>query len=460
VRRRPWQEGSPQERPSGGERGRGVGAARPVAGAPSSQGSRPEARAPRARALPPLPEPAAPPPVLGPDGRELLAVAGMGPDELSRLLEGWGEPSYRGRQLFTWLQARAEADFLAMTPLPLALRRRLAEEAVASSLTPIARLVDRHDGTVKYLFRLADGETVETVLMRYRYGWTVCVSSQVGCRMGCRFCASTLGGLKRNLAAHEMVEQVLAVQRDLRDPARRRDPELFPVPEEPGEWADEEQEEEPEGELGEGEEGGDDQRFARVRRVVVMGMGEPMENLPAVLRFLRILHEPDGVAIGWRHMTVSTAGVVPGIDALAEERLPITLAVSLHAPNDELRDRLMPLNHRYPIAQVLEACRRYVARTHRRLTFEYVLIAGVNDLPEHARELARLIRDLRCHVNLIPWNPVPERDFRPSPPEAVARFRGLLQGAGIPVTVRRQLGLGVEGACGQLRRRLVPAGQP
>ena len=351
--------------------------------------------------------------------------------------------------------------------------------------TLLARQADPVDGTVKYLFRLGDGHTVETVLMRYRYGYTACISSQVGCRMGCRFCASTIGGLTRNLSPGEMVEQLLAVNRDLADPTRRGDVRLFPVPSpdvlaagphragthrsaenrvgqtvsdrrvpaadcapaapDPGSLSSQS-----------GSGSGDrapEAGWDRVSRLVVMGMGEPLENLEAVLSFLRVAHELEGAGIGWRHMTVSTSGLVPGIEALAACALPITLAVSLHAPNDELRDFLVPVNRRYPLAALLPACRAYVERTHRRLTFEYVMISHVNDLAEHARELTKLLRGLQCHVNLIPLNPVRERDLHCSTPEAMERFRAVLHGAGIPATVRRQLGLTIDAACGQLRRR-------
>jgi 23S rRNA (adenine2503-C2)-methyltransferase len=390
--------------------------------------------------LAPLP----PPPVwggpVGPDGQPLADLKGMLPSELESLMVSWGEPGYRGRQLFSWLYAAEATSFDSATALPLSLRERLAAQATLRVAELVERRADPVDGTVKYLFRLGDGQTVETVLMRYRHGYTACVSSQVGCRMGCRFCASTLGGLQRNLAASEMVEQVAALNRDLADPRRRHDRALFPVP------ADREEDD-----AHRGGSGGD--RFDRVSRIVVMGMGEPLENLDALLTFLRVVHEADGPGIGWRHMTVSTSGLVPGIDALAAADLPITLAVSLHAPNDELRDTLVPVNRRFPLRELLAACRRYVARTHRRITFEYVMIGGVNDLPEHARELGRLVRDFPAHVNLIPLNPVPERDLEPSPPEAVARFRQLLAGAGVQCTVRRQLGVSIDAACGQLRRR-------
>jgi 23S rRNA (adenine2503-C2)-methyltransferase len=406
--------------------------------------------APPRRTLRPLPPPRTWRPPTGPDGQPLIDVKGMLPAELGALCASWGEPAYRGRQLFAGLHGRGARTFGAITVLPTPLRRRLEAVATPQVFRLLARRADPADGTVKYLFGLDDGETVETVLMRYRFGYSACVSSQVGCRMGCRFCASTIGGRVRNLTAGEMAEQVVALNRELGDARLRGDPEAFP----PGDGADAAEGDPAAGPPGPGA------RFDRVGRVVVMGMGEPLENLEAVLRFLRLIHEPEGCGIGWRHMTVSTSGLVAGIDALAEARMPVTLAVSLHAPNDELRDRLVPLNRRHPLAELLAACRRYVRATGRRITFEYVLLGGVNDLPEHARELARLLRGLQCHINLIPYNPVPERPFRASTPAATERFRGLLRGAGVPATVRRQLGLGIDAACGQLRRREAPAHAP
>ncbi len=346
----------------------------------------------------------------------------MLPDELTGVLAAQGEPAYRARQLFAWIHGRGARGFDEMTSLPRSLRERLAEIADLGLLTPVSRQEDPRDGTVKFLLRLNDdaGNTVETVRMTYSYGYSACVSSQVGCHIGCRFCASSIGGLIRNLTAAEMIEQLILLNRDL----AVRDPQ------------------------------------ARIARVVIMGMGEPMENLTEVLRFLRLAHEPEGCGIGWRHMTVSTSGLVPGIEALAAEDLPITLAVSLHAPNDEVRNRLMPINRRYPLGQLMPACRRYAEATGRRLTFEYVLIGGVNDLPEHARELARLLRGMLCHVNLIPLNPVAGRGLEPSPPQAMAAFQRILREGGVAATLRRQLGTAIDAACGQLRRRLLEAPVP
>ncbi|MBX6378145.1 MAG: 23S rRNA (adenine(2503)-C(2))-methyltransferase RlmN [Clostridia bacterium] len=338
---------------------------------------------------------------------------GLSVQEWEELMAAIGEPRYRGRQVFAWIHGRGVEEPGAMTDLPLSLRARLPELVQLGPLPLAARQQDPVDGTVKYLFRLRDGQGVEAVLLRHRYGDSLCVSTQVGCLMGCRFCASTIGGLVRNLEAGEMIGQVLAARRDL----QAREP------------------------------------TARIGRLDLMGIGEPLENYDEVLRFIRLAHEPLGLDIGYRHITLSTSGIVPRIHQLAREGLPITLAVSLHAPNDELRTRLMPVNRRYPIAALMEACRAYVAATGRRVTFEYVLIRGVNDSPELARELARLVRPLLCHVNLIPLNPS-GRGLEPSSPEAVRTFLNVLRRFGVSATVRRELGQAIDAACGQLRRRL------
>lgn len=333
----------------------------------------------------------------------------MSPSEMRAFCERLGEQAYRARQVFRWVHGRGAVDWREMTDLPRALRERLARVAVIGRARVLERQEDRGDGTVKLLLELADGETVETVLLRHRYGNSVCVSTQVGCRMGCAFCASTVGGLVRPLTAGEMAEQVLAIQRD----------------------------------LGAAE---------RVSRVVLMGIGEPLENYDAVVKFLRLIHEPDGLGISYRNMTLSTSGLVPGIRRLAGEGLPVTLAVSLHAPNDELRSRLVPVSRRHPIAELLAACDEYAAQTGRRVTFEYALIDGVNDLPELARELGRLLQGRLCHVNLIPLNPS-GRGLAGSPPERVREFQEIVTRYGISTTVRRELGAGIDAACGQLRRR-------
>lgn len=328
-------------------------------------------------------------------------------------LEGWmeemGEPAYRARQLFDWMYKKRVTTFEAMTNLPKRLRGLLAEQVRLATMEEVTRQVSKKDGTTKFLFRLHDGSTVETVLMRHHYGNSVCVSTQVGCHMGCAFCASTLGGLVRNLTAGEMVEQVLACQRLL-----------------------------------DAEEG-------RVSSVVLMGSGEPLENYEASLRFIDIITADEGLRIGQRHITLSTSGLVPAIKRLAKEHRQITLAVSLHAPNDEVRSALMPINRAYPIAKLMEACREYWEETGRRLTFEYALIGGVNDRLDHARELAELLRDLPCHVNLIPVNHVPERRFERTPKSQIRAFQQELIRRGISCTVRREMGSDIAAACGQLR---------
>ena len=339
-----------------------------------------------------------------------LQLKGMTLAELKELLAGWGEPTYRATQIMEWLYQRAAASFDEMTNLPKSLRERLE----ASCSMEAVRLEERQEsrqGTVKYLFNLADGQAIETVLMPHDYGNSVCVTTQVGCRMGCTFCASTIGGVARNCSVGEMMDQVVFVQREL---------------------------------LPKGE---------RVSSVVLMGAGEPLENYESVLTFIRLLGDPLGMGIGMRHITLSTSGIVPGIRRLAAEDLPITLAVSLHAPNDELRNGLVPLNRRYPIAELLQAGWEYLASTGRRLTFEYILIQGVNDSLAAARELARLMRGHLAHVNLIPANPVLERGVDRTPPEQVAAFARVLEQAGVPVTVRREMGADIDAACGQLRRR-------
>ncbi|MDI3299195.1 MAG: 23S rRNA (adenine(2503)-C(2))-methyltransferase RlmN [Bacillota bacterium] len=337
-------------------------------------------------------------------------LRGMNRAELEAFARGEGQPAYRGRQLLRWIQGRAVADFDAMTDLPAAWRASLKSRLPLAPAEVVRRQVDPEDGTVKLLLRLRDGELVETVRMRYRYGYSACISTQVGCNVGCRFCASTLGGKRRDLTAGEMAEQALAVQREL---------------------------------LPHGE---------RLSRLVLMGMGEPLENYAETLRFLRLAHEPEGMAISYRRMTLSTSGLAPAIERLAEEGLPVTLAVSLHAPNDELRRRLVPMDNRYPLARLMEAARTYAARTGRRLTFEYVMIDRVNDEPEQARELATLLRGLPGHVNLIPLNES-GRGLRSSPPGRIEAFRQVLERSGVEVTVRRSLGRRIDAACGQLRRR-------
>ncbi|NCB04707.1 MAG: 23S rRNA (adenine(2503)-C(2))-methyltransferase RlmN [Clostridia bacterium] len=328
------------------------------------------------------------------------------PEELGAYLTALHQPAFRAKQVFSWLHKGA--SFGEMTNLPAALRAALAQCAVDRPVRVQETFSSKLDDTVKFLYALSDGNLIEGVLMRYHYGYSLCVSTQVGCKMGCAFCASTLGGCVRSLSAGEMLGQVLEANRFL------------------------------------GEKG-------RVGHVVLMGSGEPLENYDNVLRFLRLLNHPDGLNLSLRNVSLSTCGIVPRIRELAEEKLPVTLSISLHAPNDEIRRAIMPVARRYPIAQLMDAVRDYVRRTGRRVVFEYALIGGLNSAPEHARELAALVRGLQCHVNLIPLNDVPERDLRSATPQQVQRFLHTLEELHVSATCRREMGDDIAGACGQLR---------
>lgn len=327
--------------------------------------------------------------------------------EMQAALKELGQPAFRAKQLYGWLH-RGAASYEAMHNLPKGLRAVLAERCPLVPPQAVRRQESARDGTVKYLWRLADGNCVETVLMRYHYGNTVCISSEVGCRMGCAFCASTLGGLVRRLEPYEMVDQVLFTQVDSGLP---------------------------------------------VSHIVLMGIGEPLDNFDNVMRFLELINSPEGMHISMRHISLSTCGLVPGIDALAERKLQLTLSVSLHAPNDAIRSRIMPVDRAYPIDELLAACRRYYAATSRRISFEYAMIDGVNDSPENARELLTRLQGLPAHVNLIPLNHVEESPLKPSSRQAVARFQQILEDGGTPATVRRSLGGDIDASCGQLRRK-------
>ncbi len=327
--------------------------------------------------------------------------------EMQAALKELGQPAFRAKQLYGWLH-RGAASYEAMHNLPKGLRAVLAERCPLVPPQAVRRQESARDGTVKYLWRLADGNCVETVLMRYHYGNTVCISSEVGCRMGCAFCASTLGGLVRRLEPYEMVDQVLFTQVDSGLP---------------------------------------------VSHIVLMGIGEPLDNFDNVMRFLELINSPEGMHISMRHISLSTCGLVPGIDALAERKLQLTLSVSLHAPNDAIRSRIMPVDRAYPIDELLAACRRYYAATSRRISFEYAMIDGVNDSPENARELLTQLQGLPAHVNLIPLNHVEESPLKPSSRQAVARFQQILEDGGTPATVRRSLGGDIDASCGQLRRK-------
>ena len=326
--------------------------------------------------------------------------------ELEQALTALGEPRFRAGQIFGWLY-RGVTDFSQMTNLPNSLREKLDGQFTITVPTVVRRQESKKDGTIKYLWRLTDGNCVETVLMRYHYGNTVCISSEVGCPMGCAFCASTIGGLVRRLKPSEMLDEVLFTQLD---------------------------------------------SGQKISHIVLMGIGEPLDNYDTVLRFLQLVNDPEGLNIGMRHISLSTCGLVERINELAQQKLQLTLSVSLHAPTDEIRSRIMPVNRRYPIAELLQACRNYFTVTGRRISFEYAMIDGVNDSEEMALLLAKRLRGIAAHVNLIPLNRVEESPLRPSSRAAVAKFQAILEEQGIPTTVRRTLGGDIDASCGQLRR--------
>ena len=327
--------------------------------------------------------------------------------ELEQTMLDLGEPKFRGKQVYSWLH-RAAPDFAAMTNLPLSLREKLADRFLLTCPTVVRKQESALDGTVKYLWRLYDGNCVETVLMRYHHGNTVCISSEVGCPMGCAFCASTIGGLVRRLSAGEILDEVLFTQADS------------------------------------GQE---------ISNIVLMGIGEPLDNYDNVTRFLELVNSPEGANIGMRHISLSPCGVVPKIRALAESELQLTLSVSLHAPDDETRNRIMPVNRTWNVEALLSACRDYFKATGRRISFEYAMIRGVNDSPEAAGLLIRRLHGMAAHVNLIPLNHVDESPFEPSERQTVLRFQKQLEDSGIACTVRRTLGSDIDASCGQLRRK-------
>ncbi len=334
--------------------------------------------------------------------------------ELAAVLKELNQPAFRAKQVFTWLH-KGVRSFEEMTNLPKALRDALAEKYPIQAPQVVRKQESQRDGTIKYLWRLWDGNCVETVLMRYHYGNTVCISTEVGCRMGCAFCASTLGGLVRRLEPFEMLDQVLFTQVDSGLP---------------------------------------------VSHIVLMGIGEPLDNFDNVMRFLELVNSPDGMNISMRHISLSTCGLVPKIRALAEKKLQLTLSVSLHAPNDRVRDTIMPVNKAYPTEELLQACRDYYDITGRRISFEYAMIQGVNDREEDARELLRRLKGLPAHMNLIPLNHVEESPLKPSTRKAVQRFQQILEEGGVPATVRRTLGGDIDASCGQLRRKYTKQQQP
>jgi len=327
--------------------------------------------------------------------------------EIGALLKEMGQPAFRAKQVFSWLH-KGVRSYDEMSNLPKSLRDALALQYPICAPEVVRKQESQKDGTIKYLWRLSDGNCVETVLMRYHYGNTVCISTEVGCAMGCAFCASTLGGLVRKLEPFEMLDQVLFTQVDSGQP---------------------------------------------ISHIVLMGIGEPLDNFDNVMRFLELVNSPDGMNISMRHISLSTCGLVPKIDELAKRKLQLTLSVSLHAPNDEIRNTIMPVNKAYPVDALLDACRRYYGATSRRISFEYAMINGVNDSEENAKELIRRLKGLPAHFNLIPLNHVEESPLKPSSRNAVARFQKILEDGGIPATVRRTLGGDIDASCGQLRRK-------
>ena len=327
--------------------------------------------------------------------------------EMQSILKELNQPAFRAKQVYTWLH-KGVRSYEEMTNLPKNLRDVLAEKFPICPPEVVRKQESARDGTMKYLWRLSDGNCVETVLMRYHYGNTVCISTEVGCAMGCAFCASTLGGLVRRLEPYEMVDQVLFTQVDSGQP---------------------------------------------ISHIVLMGIGEPLDNFENVMRFLELINSPDGMNISMRHISLSTCGLVPKIDELAKRKLQLTLSVSLHAPSDQIRNTIMPVNKAYPSEELLEACRRYYAATNRRISFEYAMIDGVNDTEEAARLLLKRLKGLPAHMNLIPLNHVEESPLKPSPRKAVLRFQQILDEGGVPATVRRTLGGDIDASCGQLRRK-------
>lgn len=330
-------------------------------------------------------------------------------NELEAFLKELGEPKFRAKQIFSWL-SRGVESFDEMTNISKSLREKLGEKSFISRLKIREKYVSKIDGTVKYLFELDDGNCIESVIMRYHHGITICISSQVGCRMGCRFCASTIGGLYRHLTAGEILNQVIFAQKDIGE---------------------------------------------RISNIVMMGIGEPLDNFDNVIKFLHNVNHPEGLNIGYRHISLSTCGVVNRIYDLAKENMPITLSISLHAPNNDIRNTIMPVNSAFPIEVLLKACRDYINTTTRRISFEYSLIHGVNDSEENAVELASRLKGMLCHVNLIPVNKVEEREFTKGSTDDIRRFQNKLISLGINATVRRELGSDISASCGQLRKKVL-----
>ncbi|MCR4651209.1 MAG: 23S rRNA (adenine(2503)-C(2))-methyltransferase RlmN [Lachnospiraceae bacterium] len=337
-----------------------------------------------------------------------MDIKSLNKEELKELMKGMGQPAFRADQIYRWLHVELVRDYDSMTNISKELRNRLKNEYPLTVLKKARMQESAIDGTRKYLFELPDGNYVESVFMRYKHGNSVCISSQVGCRMGCRFCASTLDGLERNLEPSEMLDQIYAITVDTGE---------------------------------------------RISNVVVMGTGEPMDNLDNLLKFIKLLTDENGLNISGRNITVSTCGIVPGILELAKHKLTLTLALSLHATTDEKRRKLMPIANKYSIQELMDACRYYYEETGRRITFEYSLVGGVNDTEEDAVQLSHLAGRLGSHVNLIPVNPIKERDYTRGNDESIRAFKDRLEKNGINVTVRRTLGGDIDASCGQLRRK-------
>ncbi len=337
-------------------------------------------------------------------------IKSMSAEELEEFIVNLGDKKFRGAQIFQWLHQKLVTSFDEMTNLSKALREKLEKECRITALRAEAVQVSKLDQTTKYLFELYDKNLIESVLMKYHHGNSVCISSQVGCRMGCRFCASTLDGCVRNLTPSEMLDQIYTIQK---------------------------------------------MSGERVDNVVAMGSGEPLDNYENLLKFISLLNSEKGLNISARNITVSTCGLVPEIFKLADRKLQITLAVSLHAPNDELRKTMMPIANKYSVDEIMDACRYYILQTGRRISFEYSLVRDVNDSEDCARQLISLVKGMNCHINLIPVNPIKERDYRQSEQKAIHAFKNKLEKNGINVTIRREMGRDIDGACGQLRKSYI-----
>ncbi|HHX60183.1 MAG TPA: 23S rRNA (adenine(2503)-C(2))-methyltransferase RlmN [Epulopiscium sp.] len=333
--------------------------------------------------------------------------------EIEELLQAMKEQKFRAKQIYEWIHSKGVLEYSGMTNLSKELRQKLFEETSLVKPKIIEKYISKKDKTTKYLIELEDSHIIESVLMRHKYGNTVCISSQIGCHMGCAFCASTIDGLIRNLTPGEMLAQIYLIQEDVGE---------------------------------------------RVSGVVVMGSGEPLEKLDVTLRFIDMINDPKGQNIGQRHITVSTCGLVPKIYELADRELQITLAISLHASNDTMRRQTMPIANKYSIEEIIESCRYYIIKTNRRITFEYALIEGVNDHKDDAFELANILKGLLCHVNLIPVNEIKERDYKHSNSKSIENFARVLMGRGIETTIRKTLGSDINAACGQLRRSFIQDG--